>query len=155
MKKLPQFSAFRNELSRWDEAAEKIDIRNKIKAMLGDNDFVFFFKKDKNYFGAPEEGRLVFARMKHPEPDDKGWVKDANFGALNLNKALEGEKTESLFGEKDLDKIEVMDQEKVYTQLAKMAKDADKIKTVLSNDENPAPEAPENQPGQQQLKDKR
>jgi hypothetical protein len=122
--------------------------------MLGANDFVLFFTKDKTIFGAPEESRLIFARMKKPDVDDKKWVKDANFSALNLNNALEGLKTEVLFSYSDLKKIEVIDQDKAYTKLAKIAKDTDKIKTVLSGDENPQPEAPDAEPGKQQLKDK-
>jgi hypothetical protein len=132
------------------------DIAPKIKTMIDTNDFVLFFKdKSGLIYAAPEESRLVFARMKTPDPDDKNWVKDASFSGLNLNKALEGEKSENLFSYDDLKKIEVIDQEEAYTQLAKVAKDADKIKTVLSGEEEPHPEAPENQPGQHQLKDKK
>lgn len=129
--------------------------KEKIKAMLGANDFVLFFKRGTEHFAAPEESRLVFARMKNPDPDDDEWVKEASFGALNLNKALSGEKSESLFSHTDLDKIKIIDQEDAYNQLAKIAKDSDKIQTVLSGEENPHPEAPENQPGQQQIKDKK
>ena len=151
----PQFSSFRLLLDNCDEVAKVLKNRDKIKAMLGANDFVLFFKKDKLIFAAPEESRLVFARMKTPDADDKGWVKDASFSGLNLNKALEGEKSENLFSYDDLKKIEIIDQEEAYTQLAKVAKDTDKIKTILSGEEEPHPEAPENQPGQHQLKDKK
>jgi len=129
--------------------------KEQIKAMLGTNDFVFFFEKNKEIYGAPEESRLMFARMKNPDPEDNGWVKEANFSGLNLNKALKGEKTESLFSHTYLTKIKILDQDAAYDKLSKLATDTDKIKTVLSDDGNPHPEAPDAAPGIQQLKDKK
>ena len=151
----PQFSSFRPLLDHCDEVAKVLKNRDKLKALLGANDFVFFFEKDKEIFGAPEESRLMFARMKTPEPDDKNWIKEGNFSGLNLNKALQGEKSESLFSYTDLDKVKIIDQEIALTKLAKVAKDSDKIKTVLSGDDNPHPEAPDAVPGMHPLKDKK
>jgi hypothetical protein len=106
--------------------------KNQIKALLGDNNFVFFFEKNKEIFGAPEESRLIFARMKNPESVDRTWVNDANFSGLNLNKALHGEKTENLFNISDLNKIKILNQEEAYDKLSKLTNDTSDIKTVLT-----------------------
>ena len=129
--------------------------KEKIKAMLGTNDFVFFFEKNGEIYGSPEESRLMFARMKNPDPEDNDWVKEANFSGLNLNKALKGEKTESLFYHTDLTKIKILDQEEAYDKLSKLATDTDKIKTVLSDEDELPPEDPAAIPGMNSIKDKK
>lgn len=111
----PNFSNFRQLLDLWDNVKEKF---NK-KCLLEDNDLVFFFKKDKILYGASENSRLVFARMKNPESEDKKWSEDATFSAYNLE---EEKPNEVVFGSKDLDKIKVLDQEKAEKELDKKGK---------------------------------
>lgn len=111
----PNFSNFRKLLDLWDNTK---DAFNK-KCLIEDNDLVFFFKKDKILYGASENSRLTFARMKNPEPEEKTWSKDATFSAYNL----EAEKpNEIVFGPKDLEKIKILDQKKVEKELNKKGK---------------------------------
>jgi hypothetical protein len=86
---------------------------------MEDHDLVFFFKKDKVIYGASENSRLTFARMKNPEPEDKKWSKEANFSAYNLE---EEKPNEIVFGSKDLKSIQIIDQEKAEKELDKKGK---------------------------------
>lgn len=109
------FSNFRELLDTWDNNESKL----KAKVLLEDNGLVFFFKKDKNLYGATENNRLIFARMKNPDKEDKEWAKEASFTALDLeNKEL----SKNIFTKKDLEKIEIIDQESAEKQLQKKGK---------------------------------
>lgn len=96
----------------WDEHLKL----EKIKA-LADGNLVLFFKKDDDYFGCPEESRLVFAKLKNPDEDaDEGWADEAAFLALNLSRALSDDYEEppkKLFYKKDLDDLKMVDKEEV------------------------------------------
>lgn len=107
------FSSFRSLLDLWDNVGPNL----KIKAMLEDNGLVLFFKKDGKIYGSPESSRLVFARMKDPE--DEAWAKEANFMAYDLGEAAKGNKVQVLYGMKDLDSIEIIDQEIAEKLLSK------------------------------------
>jgi hypothetical protein len=111
----PNFSDFRKLLDQWDEVKNKF---NK-KCLIEDNDIVFFFKKDKILYGASEDSRLTFARMKNPDKEDKKWSKDATFSAYDLEKE---KPTETVFGKKDIDEIKIIDQEKAKKHLDKKGK---------------------------------
>lgn len=111
----PNFSSFRQLLDLWDNTKDKF---NK-KCLMEDNDLILFFKKDKVIYGASENSRLTFARMKNPEKEDKDWVKEATFSAYNLE---EDKPSETVFGKKDLNKIKVIDQEKAEKELDKKGK---------------------------------
>ena len=111
----PNFSNFRQLLDLWDNVKDKF---NK-KCLMEDHDLVFFFKKDKVIYGASENSRLTFARMKNPEPEDKKWSKEANFSAYNLE---EEKPNEIVFGSKDLKSIQIIDQEKAEKELDKKGK---------------------------------
>ena len=111
----PNFSDFRSLLDLWDNVKDKF---NK-KWLMEDNDLIFFFKKGDVIYGASENSRLTFARMKNPEKEDKTWVKDATFSAYNLQ---EKEPNETVFGKKDLEDIKIMDQEKAEKELNKKGK---------------------------------
>jgi hypothetical protein len=111
----PNFSDFRSLLDLWDNVKGSF---NK-KCIVEDNDLVFFFKKDKVLYGASENSRLTFARMKNPDDEEKTWSKDATFSAYNLE---EEKPSEAVFGKKDLSKIKVIDQEKVEKELDKKGK---------------------------------
>lgn len=109
------FSNFRELLDLWDNAKDKF---NK-KCLLEDNDLAFFFKKDNILYGATENSRLIFAKMKNPDSDEKKWSKDATFSAYNLE---EEKPNEIVFSLKDLNKIKVLDQEKAEKELDKKGK---------------------------------
>lgn len=119
--KSPGFSDFRSLMDLWDEQLAKQD-RDRIRAMLDSNGFVFFFKKEGEFYAAGEDSRLTFARMKNPDEEaDEEWGKDAAFKGISLNAALEGEKRVSMFYMKDLKAIKVLDQEDAYKELSKLA----------------------------------
>ena len=112
--------SFRELLNKWDESKPKMELELKVNDLLDGRNYIFFFEKDKNIFGAPEESRVVFAKMKTPDeelPDN--WAKEANFGAHNLSKALHGENTQNIFNVEDLDKIKVLDHEEARKMLLK------------------------------------
>jgi hypothetical protein len=111
----PNFSNFRSLLDLWDNIKDKFNN----KCLLEDNNLIFFFKKDKVLYGASENSRLTFARMKNPDSDEKEWSKDATFSAYSLE---EDKPSEILFGAKDLDKIKVIDQKKAEKELSKKGK---------------------------------
>lgn len=137
------FSDFRSLMDQWDEAVEKQEIRD-IKSMVEGNDFVLFFTKEGRIFGAPEESRLTFARMKVPdeEEDDPNWLKEATFMAINLSRALEGERAEAVFGWNDMNKIKIIDVEEAIKKLVDESnkikdKNKTKVKQDLLRDEEP------------------
>jgi hypothetical protein len=111
----PAFSNFRALLTIWDENLEK----QRVQQLQDNPNLSFFFKKNNDVFGAPEESRLVFARMKNPEKDEKQWVKDASFAAVDLKRAAEGDSTQILFSNKDLDKIKIIEKEAAFKGLIK------------------------------------
>lgn len=116
----PGFSEFRQLLDKWDEIKNSF---NK-KCLLEDNDLVFFFKKDKILYGASENSRLTFARMKNPDKEDVNWAKDATFSAYDLEKE---KPSEVVFNKKDLDKIKIVDSEKAEKELQKKGKNMPSI----------------------------
>jgi len=120
------FSEFRELLDIWDNNKEKLDI----KCLLEDNGLVFFFKKENKIYGATENNRLAFARIKNPEKEDKSWADEASFTAVDLG---EKELTKSVFNHKDLKDIEVIDQEKAEKELEKKGK---KMPMVSDPDES-------------------
>lgn len=112
----PNFSDFRQLLDCWDEVKDKF---NK-KCLMEDNNLVFFFQKDKKIYGSGENGRLVFARMKNPDDEDKGWASGASFSAHDLED--QSSNNERLFTSKDLKKIKIINQEEAVEKLEKKGK---------------------------------
>jgi len=94
----------------------------KVKEMIKEH-LVLFFKKGDEYFGCPEESRLVFAKLKNPDDEeDKTWADDAAFMAFNLSKALEDdEPPKKLFYKKDLDDLEMVDRDQIEKEINKKA----------------------------------
>lgn len=117
------FSSFRHLMDLWDEAVEQEKHADQIHAMIDGNGLIVFFYKDGEVFGAPEEGRLVFAKMKQPDEDtNSDWVKEASFTAFRLKDALEGREVASLFQKKDLKTLKVISREKAVHLLSKKPK---------------------------------
>jgi len=99
---------------------------DSIKHTLDAHGLILFFKKDNEYFGAGEDGRIVFARIKNPDKDTPdGWEEEATFTACNLKKLLRGEPCQSVIGRNAIDKIKVLDQAEVVKGL-KDVKDTEK-----------------------------
>lgn len=94
----------------------------QINAMIDSAEYVLFFKKDKDIFAAPEEGRVVFAKIKHPDEDlPNGWEDEANFTADNLTKKLAGEPCQYVFHKDDIKKMKIIDREEAATAVRKTA----------------------------------
>lgn len=104
-------------LSRWDENL-KLEKKEKVKTLLDDGNLIFFFNKDDEYYGGPEESRLVFAKLKNPDEDvTPAWNDEAAFIAYNLSKMLnitsdtEAEESKRLFYKKDMEDVKILDKE--------------------------------------------
>ena len=131
----PAFSSFRELMTIWDNwMAREAFLReenasSKIKMLIDGQNFIMFFIKDGVVYGCPEESRLTFARIKHPNKEDSD-LDDARFTAINLFDALIGKVTENLFTKKDIKKIKVISQEKCASLLEKeLKKKGKKVKT--------------------------
>jgi hypothetical protein len=129
--KYPAFSSFRDLMDRWDIHLENIDSMNDL---LDKHELILFFKKGDDYFGAPEDSRVVFAKLKTDTEDDPmmpGFRQEARFPAFNLIKFLSEDperSTESVFGIKDLPKISVCTREEAVDNMIKFSKKKSKKK---------------------------
>ena len=110
--KSPSFSEFRNLMDIWD-----VQLHEKsIDDFIDKNQLLLFFTKDDECFGAPEPSRLVFAKLKSDDCDED-WKNEASFLAMNLKDAMNGNKKEHVFSNKDLDLIKILDKENLYEKL--------------------------------------
>ncbi len=123
MKNSPAFSKFRYWLDLWDHNLQIMEAENNINDVLDKHGMILFFKKGDDLYGAPEESRLVFAKLKSDDDDDPmnpGFRDEARFMGINLLKSIYGdpeESIESLFGLKDLPQIQVCDREDAIKQI--------------------------------------
>lgn len=103
------------------EYIENVEKAATIKTLIDQNELVMFFRYNSDFFGAPEESRVVFARMKNPSSDNPlAWRKEAGFTALNLSKLIkEGEKKEQMFEFKDLKSIKIVEKDDIVAKLEK------------------------------------
>ena len=109
------FSRFRHLMDLWDGVVQR---ENNVQAIIDGNGLIVFFLKDGDVYGAPEEGRLVFAKMKNPdEEDEEDWATEASFAAFRLKDALEGREIARVFQQKDLKTLKVISQEKAVELL--------------------------------------
>lgn len=112
----PAFSEFRYLMDIWDRHCLFENEEKNINDLLDRNQMILFFTKDGNLYGAPEESRIVFARLKSGDEDeDAGFKDEAQFLGINLLKALMGdpeESTQTVFKEKDIPHIHVCDRDK-------------------------------------------
>ncbi len=94
------------------------DRRHEIESLL--DQFILFFKKDGDVFGAGEDSRVVFAKMKHPDDEmPKNWEDESSFSAHDLTKALQGEQGYRLFKKSDLRGLKIIDREEAVQKLDK------------------------------------
>lgn len=114
----PGFSKFRELMDVWDGYLVENEVDNRVSELIAP--FVFFFKRGSDIFGAGEDSRVVFAKMKHPDDElPSGWRDEANFTAHNLQKSVSGEPAQNVFSYKDLKKIKILDKDKVSEMLHK------------------------------------
>jgi hypothetical protein len=105
----------------WDEYLFEQKTPMGLKTFLDSHGMILFFKKDKDYYGAGEDSRVIFARLKTPDEDTTdGWEDEASFLANNLTKMIHGEPCQHLFNKNDINKIKIVDQEKVVQELTKL-----------------------------------
>jgi hypothetical protein len=118
----PGFSSFRKLMDIWDSVLEEEARDNAIQTLLDGQGLILFFRKGDGLFGAPEESRVTFARLKNPDSGEDGFAQDANFLAVNLLDALMGKKTQTIFTHKDLPKIKIINRDKCHRLLLDKAK---------------------------------
>lgn len=100
----------------------KKSIADRVRAIIDRGDFVMFFSKDNDVFGATEDGRIVFASLKNPGDEEPiGWDKEATFMAKNLSNMIRGGGTQVVFDHSDLKKIHIIDSEVAYRKLLKQS----------------------------------
>jgi hypothetical protein len=123
MSNYPAFSSFRELMTKWEnftikEEKSQSKKKDKIKSVLDGQSLIMFFKKGNSVFGAPEESRIVFARMKNPT-DELAPDSDANFSGFDLAQALIGNEAENLFSANDLPDLEVITRDQAEDHLMK------------------------------------
>ena len=106
-----------------------------LQAIERNEDLAFFFTKDGDVYGAPEESRMTFARLKKPdEYSDKYWAEQAMFWGINLKKVMEVDSesaadAKKLFTKKDLKNLKVIDRSEamklIGTKLKESVSDID------------------------------
>lgn len=110
---------------------EFIDRREK--KLLKESDLCLFFKKDGIIYGATENSRITYARMKNPESkEDEAWKKEATFTAYDLEKSADGTKVKSVFNSEDADKLVPIDQERAEKEMEKKGK---KLPSIFEDDD--------------------
>jgi len=129
------FSTFRDLMTMWDEYLIKEDSDSKINALLDGGEFILFFIKDKDIYGADENSRVVFAKLKNPDDDlPNGWQEEASFSAQNLSQTVKGSGSQHVFGVNDLNKIKIIDRDEAFDSLQKQISDKDfSIDNVTTN----------------------
>lgn len=116
-------------MDKWDACLEEMAEQEAISDMLDKRGMILFFKKGDEIFGAPEESRLVFAKMKSNDEDMPAtWKDEAKFIACNLIKSIIGQHVENLFGMKDLNDLNLIDRDDAVSELMKRSKKKEKKK---------------------------
>lgn len=94
-------------ISRWAEIQEDKDLMSQIRQGIDQKGLCFFFLSPDGVFGGPEDSRMSFARMRHPDEDEADMASD--FLGISLNDILTGGSTERVFGKPDIDNLQVLD----------------------------------------------
>jgi hypothetical protein len=130
------FQDFHKYADLWEKHLEG-QHQDQIRNLLEGNGLILFFIKDSEVFGAGEDSRVTFARMKNPsEEEGTEWANEATFGAFNLTKALHGHAARSVFSKKDLKSLKIIEQQEAEKLLNQQAKKASgNVVTTLGNDE--------------------
>ncbi len=123
MQQSPAFSSFRKLMDVWDAATliedkNKAKKQGKVKDIIDGKNLIMFFRKGDSIFGAPEDSRIIFAKMLNPDAED-GPIDDANFQAFDLMQALNGNSTENIFSQTDMPQIQVITRDEAENDLMK------------------------------------
>lgn len=87
--------------------------------LLDGQNLLLFFQFEDNLYGATEQHRITFSKMKSPDEEaTPEWIKEANFLAFNLTSALSGSPTQEIFYSKDIDDISVVNKEDAFKILS-------------------------------------
>lgn len=101
------------------------DAQGRVDALIDQSGHILFFKKDGDVFGATEDSRVIFAKMKNPDDDmPADWENEASFSADNLNKKIRGEPGQHVFHKEDFKNMEIIDREDAVKELKKEAQKA-------------------------------
>ena len=93
---------------------EFIKDKENIDKFIDKNELILFFKKNDSIFGAPEDSRVIFAKLKSDDDDmPTNWKDEANFIAMNLMSSLDKDPVENMFSYKDLNDIKVLDKDTI------------------------------------------
>lgn len=93
--------------------------KSKLKDIIKSDAFIMYFKFDKEIFGADEDSRVVFAKLKSPDEDvTKAWESEASFMGSNLSSYEKtGHLAKRIFFFKDMKNIKIITKEKVLKEL--------------------------------------
>lgn len=135
---LNNFQSFRELMDTWDQYVFFENVNDEIEKFLTHKQILMTFiypisksNKNKNskdkpkLYGTTEDGRLIFARMKSPNPDDPV-DKEDTFSAMDLQSLLQnsGESDDvqriKIFSKQDLKKIKIIPFEKAIQKLTKL-----------------------------------
>jgi len=150
------FSQFRHLMDVWDNYVFMENVEHEITKFLDHKQLLMFFRypegakddgKEAKLYGAAEDGRLGFARMKSPNPEDPEEYQD-NFTAYDLKSLLnhtedkDEVETIKIFDRKDLKKIKIISKDDAVAELAKdkhpkeiEVDDESEEKNLLTDDE--------------------
>jgi len=127
------FSNFRELMDLWDNYVFNETVENELEKFLDHKEIVMFFiypkskdkkSKTRKLYGTTEDGRLAFAKMKSPNPDDPPRAED-NFQAFDLETLItnsdepEDMQRIKIFNKQDLNKIKIVSKDFVIKQLSK------------------------------------
>lgn len=99
---------------------------------LEQNDLCIFFKKNGSVYGATEEGRITYARIKNPESkEDVSWKKDAVLILYDLEK--ESEDKRIMIKSSEISKFHLINQDEAEKILKKKGK---KMPVVKDEDDS-------------------
>jgi hypothetical protein len=116
-------------MDKWDACLAEKEERDGLSTMMDGKGMILFFKKGDDIFGAPEESRLVFAKLKSNDDDlPEKWKEEAKFIACNLLQSVLGQHVENLFGLNDLKDINLIDKDSAVDELMKRSKKEKKKK---------------------------
>lgn len=120
---LKESHKMRNLLDLWESTCDVNDEIEKINGIFDKHGLILFLKRGEDYYGAPENSRLMFAKIKSNDADNPvsiGMRDQIRIPAFNLMKAMSGNDQESIqvaLTPDDLEDMEVCDREKTIDAL--------------------------------------
>lgn len=127
----PVGAEFRSFINDWEESQIREEKYNQIKLLLDGQNFTLFFEYEDDVYGATEQHRVTFSRIKSPDEEtSEDWIEEAHFLAFNLSESIKGKPVQEIFYEKDVKKIDVITKEKAFKKLKEKAEEASTQKVV-------------------------